>query len=324
MIALTWSIVLERLAYAMITILVATFIIVGNIMVILAIHTYRPLQQVQNFLIQSLAIADISVGVLVMPLKIMSLVQGQWIFGYMVCTLYIVSAMLFCSASVMNLCAIAIDRYLTIRYSTWYLPRRTRCTMYLMLTVVYILSGLIVLPTAIGTSPPTWRSMNSTLNICETGYELWYVTYTTVGGFCVPAMLIILVYISLFNTARERWNRTTRSFQEVQKNSTIFASNNGKGIWVQDISSKRRFTTGSLRTFGKNTSAIDQARVLFEEANRRNISMLSSSRKRITNDLVISQNAEDCFDALETEMCQTYSDVGLTSQSKSQTELHLK
>jgi hypothetical protein len=49
----------------------------GNILVCLAISWERRLQNVTNYFLMSLAITDLMVAVLVMPLGILTLVRGQ-------------------------------------------------------------------------------------------------------------------------------------------------------------------------------------------------------------------------------------------------------
>lgn len=59
--------------------------IIGNILVILSVLTYKPLRIVQNFFIISLAVADLTVAVLVLPLNVAYSILGRWIFGEYIC-----------------------------------------------------------------------------------------------------------------------------------------------------------------------------------------------------------------------------------------------
>lgn len=67
------------------------FTIVGNIMVIYAIFTYRPLHNVQNMFLVSLAVSDIAVAVLVMPFNVAYNLLGKWIFGLHICEMWLTS-----------------------------------------------------------------------------------------------------------------------------------------------------------------------------------------------------------------------------------------
>ena len=108
---------------------------VGNIFVIAAIVLERNLQCVANYLILSLAVADLLVAVLVMPLgavyqvsfnllnevakplapsSLMLLlllqISMKWTFGPKLCDMWTSSDVLCCTASILHLVAIAWDR----------------------------------------------------------------------------------------------------------------------------------------------------------------------------------------------------------------------
>ncbi|KAI8511671.1 Histamine H1 receptor [Branchiostoma belcheri] len=58
---------------------------VGNAMVLHAVRTNRDLQTVSNFFIVSLAVSDLAVGTVVMPLSTVNIVAHQWVLGLPVC-----------------------------------------------------------------------------------------------------------------------------------------------------------------------------------------------------------------------------------------------
>lgn len=70
---------------------ISIFTVVGNLMVIWAIFNYRPLHNVQNMFLVSLAVADIAVAVLVMPFNVTYNLLGKWIFGLHLCEMWLTS-----------------------------------------------------------------------------------------------------------------------------------------------------------------------------------------------------------------------------------------
>jgi len=50
--------------------------VVGNVLVVISVFTYRPLRHVQNFYIVSLSVADLAVAVLVMPYNVVYSMLG--------------------------------------------------------------------------------------------------------------------------------------------------------------------------------------------------------------------------------------------------------
>ncbi|KAK8375099.1 hypothetical protein O3P69_016265, partial [Scylla paramamosain] len=81
----------------------------GNVFVIAAILLERNLQQVANFLIVSLAVADLMVACLVMPLGAVYEISKEWILGPELCDMWTSSDVLCCTASILHLVAIALD-----------------------------------------------------------------------------------------------------------------------------------------------------------------------------------------------------------------------
>ena len=96
---------------AFIKILIICVIVVGNLLVILSIFTHKPLRQVQNLFVVSLASSDVTVGLFVTPFNVIYHLDGKnWMFGIISCKLWLTFDVLCCTSSILNLCAIAIDR----------------------------------------------------------------------------------------------------------------------------------------------------------------------------------------------------------------------
>jgi len=84
--------------------------IVGNVLVCTAVAIVRRLRTPSNILIVSLAVSDLLVAVLVMPLAVAYEVMGRWSYGQHVCDMWTSLDVMLCTASILNLCAISIDR----------------------------------------------------------------------------------------------------------------------------------------------------------------------------------------------------------------------
>ncbi|KAE8742392.1 hypothetical protein FOCC_FOCC012079, partial [Frankliniella occidentalis] len=80
--------------------------VIGNVFVIAAILLERHLQNVANYLILSLAVADLLVACLVMPLGAVYEVSQQWTLGPELCDMWTSSDVLCCTASILHLVAI--------------------------------------------------------------------------------------------------------------------------------------------------------------------------------------------------------------------------
>ncbi|TDG51850.1 hypothetical protein AWZ03_001910 [Drosophila navojoa] len=103
----------QLLRMAITTVLLGLMIlvtIIGNVFVIAAIILERNLQNVANYLVASLAVADLFVACLVMPLGAVYEISQGWILGPELCDIWTSCDVLCCTASILHLVAIAVDR----------------------------------------------------------------------------------------------------------------------------------------------------------------------------------------------------------------------
>ena len=78
-------------------------------------------------------------------------------FGEMWCNIHSAMDVLTCTASIMNICLISLDRYWSITKAVDYLTQRTPLRVMLMIFTVWVLSGLISIPPLLGWKVPKVR-----------------------------------------------------------------------------------------------------------------------------------------------------------------------
>lgn len=93
--------------------LVALFAALGNILVIWVVKLNSAFQNTTMYFIVSLALADIAVGVLVIPLAIV--VSLRVSIDFYSCLFMCCLIVIFTNASILSLLAIAVDRYLRVK-----------------------------------------------------------------------------------------------------------------------------------------------------------------------------------------------------------------
>jgi len=102
----------REVMYIIITSLILGFLtlstVIGNVFVIAAILLERNLRTVGNYLVLSLAVADLMVACLVMPLGAVYEVAQGWTLGRVLCDLWTSADVLCCTASILHLLAIAM------------------------------------------------------------------------------------------------------------------------------------------------------------------------------------------------------------------------
>lgn len=81
-------------------------IVVGNMLVVIAIATENNLTTVQNWFIASLAVADMLIGLVIMPFSLSYELMGYWMFGAVWCEIHAAMDVFMCTSSIMNICLI--------------------------------------------------------------------------------------------------------------------------------------------------------------------------------------------------------------------------
>ncbi|XP_076362516.1 putative G-protein coupled receptor No18 [Tachypleus tridentatus] len=203
-------------------IMVAT--VFGNILVIISIFTYRPLRSVQNIFLVSLACADIAVAILVMPLNVTYSIIGRWVFGLWACEMWLTCDVLCCTASILSLCVIALDRYWAIHDPINYAQKRTLKRVLLTIFMVWGISALISIPPLIGWND--WPEDFADTTPCALTEEKGYVVYSSSGSFFIPLVIMTVVYLKIFQATKRRLRK--RAKQVPKLSSAAMTNDNEK------------------------------------------------------------------------------------------------
>nr|AAN16459.1 tyramine receptor short isoform SER-2a [Caenorhabditis elegans] len=213
--------------------------VVGNTLVVVAVFSYRPLKKVQNYFLVSLAASDLAVAIFVMPLHVVTfLAGGKWLLGVTVCQFFTTADILLCTSSILNLCAIALDRYWAIHNPINYAQKRTTKFVCIVIVIVWILSMLISVPPIIGWN--NWQE-NMMEDSCGLSTEKAFVVFSAAGSFFLPLLVMVVVYVKIFISARQRI-RTNRG------RSALMRIQNAEGDDVYRKMSIKRASVESART----------------------------------------------------------------------------
>lgn len=173
----------------------------GNVMVVIAVMTSRALRAPQNLFLVSLACADILVATLVMPFSLANELMGYWYFGKVWCEIHLALDVLFCTSSIIHLCAISLDRYWSVTQAIVYNPRRTPQRIKCTICLVWILAAIISFLPLIPMKKDTSRKDNPT---CEVNEELWYIIFSSTASFFAPCVIMVTVYVRIYQIAKRR------------------------------------------------------------------------------------------------------------------------
>ncbi|XP_029385426.1 D(3) dopamine receptor isoform X1 [Echeneis naucrates] len=192
--------------YAMLYSLLILAIVFGNVLVCLAVLRERSLQTTTNYLVVSLAVSDLLVASLVMPWVVyLEVVGGAWLFSRLYCNIFVTLDVMMCTASILNLCAISIDRYTAVVMPVLYnTTHRSRKRVFVMIAIVWFLAFAVSCPLLFG-----FNTTDDPL-VCSISNPD-FVIYSSVVSFYLPFFVTLLVYIRIYIFLRMRRKRITFS-----------------------------------------------------------------------------------------------------------------
>jgi hypothetical protein len=155
----------------------------------------------------SLAIADITVALLVMPFSLLFEVYGQWRFGWVFCSFWISCDVMCCTASILHLCVISLDRYLAITQPLTYKWRMSRRRASGMIASVWACSVAIsFVPIFRGWYADT-DHVQLFIDTPECGLDKVNKVYAVISAllsFYIPLIIMVFAYVKIFCIAQHQ------------------------------------------------------------------------------------------------------------------------
>ncbi|XP_037955419.1 5-hydroxytryptamine receptor 2B isoform X2 [Teleopsis dalmanni] len=179
--------------------------VIGNVFVICAIILERNLQNVANYLVASLAVADLFVACLVMPLGAVYEISEGWIMGPELCDIWTSCDVLCCTASILHLVAIAADRYWTVT-NIDYGNIRTPTRIFFMIICIWIVAITVSVAPQFGWKDPEYLKRIEERK-CMVSQNVTYQIFATFATFYIPLLIILLLYWKIYKIAQKRIKR---------------------------------------------------------------------------------------------------------------------
>ncbi|XP_076876919.1 trace amine-associated receptor 6-like [Brachyhypopomus gauderio] len=202
-----------------------------NLLVIISISHFKQLHTPTNLLILSLAVADLLVGLVVMPVNIMQLRDSCWYLGKMTCTVALVINLISMSSSVCNMVFIAIDRYIAISDPLLYSTKVTVCKMSLLIVLGWSCSLLYILMYFyFNNHLLQYQIVSRCYGECILVSKSSVATVDLVISFLCPCSVILVLYSRIFTLAR-RQAKAVRSVLNATSNehrAKVFKFSNSK------------------------------------------------------------------------------------------------
>lgn len=199
--------VTKTLVLGLVLVLFLIFGVMGNILVILSVACHRNLRSVTHYFIGNLAIADLLLSSVVLPFSAVSEALGRWVFGRHLCNAWTALDVLCCTASILSLCVISVDRCMAVSYPLQYPSFATGRRAMTAVAALWALSAAISVGPLFG-----WREpMPEDESVCRVNEDPGYAIFSAACSFYVPLAVILAMYCRVYVVARHKTRAMSKS-----------------------------------------------------------------------------------------------------------------
>ncbi|XP_061620993.1 dopamine receptor D4b [Phyllopteryx taeniolatus] len=183
------------LVFGILLIMAVTF---GNVLVCLSVYSEKALKTTTNYFIVSLAFADLLLAVLVLPLFVYAEFQGGvWSLNMLVCDGLMTMDVMLCTASIFNLCAISVDRFIAVAIPLNYNRKHVDHRQLILLLGTWLLALAVASPVLFGINNVPDRDPSK----CKLE-DNNYVVYSSICSFFIPCPIMVLLSFGVFRGLR--------------------------------------------------------------------------------------------------------------------------
>ena len=203
------------------------FTICGNLFVIVAFKLDKQLQITSNCFLLSLAVADLTIGLVSMPLYTLYLLMGYWPLGPILCDLWLSLDYTMSNASVANLLVICFDRYLSVTRPLTYRANRTPRKVGIMISCAWVISALLWSPWIFA-----WPYIEGERTVPNNECYIQFLRTNTaitiataLAAFYIPVTIMSTLYFIIYRETEKRQKRIPM----LQGKDYLGESNKSKG-----------------------------------------------------------------------------------------------
>ncbi|XP_051731244.1 trace amine-associated receptor 10 [Ctenopharyngodon idella] len=212
---------------------IALTTVCGNLLVIIAIIHFKQLHTPTNYLILSLAVADLLIGGFVMPPSMLRSVETCWYLGDMFCKIHSSVDIMLCITSLLHISFISIDRYYAVCHPLQYRNKITPPISLIMISLSWGLAAVV-----------GFAMVFLQLNIL--GAEEFYFDNIACKGACIifqtraastissflafglPTIIAVSIYLKILLVARRQSKSIQHSAHMAKKTSISINKTEGK------------------------------------------------------------------------------------------------
>nr|XP_046192549.1 trace amine-associated receptor 8c-like [Oncorhynchus gorbuscha] len=174
-----------------------------NVLVIISISHFKQLHTPTNLLILSLAVSDLLVGLIVIPVMTVAVMESCWGFGGYFCAFQFYITFLCTTLSLGNLVLISIDRYVAVSDPLLYHSKITITGTICCISFTWcccIIYDAVIIKNFVNVQIPSRCLTECVIVEGITWVNIIYVVFI----MFVPCSIIITLYIKIFVVARSQ------------------------------------------------------------------------------------------------------------------------
>ncbi|XP_067939128.1 muscarinic acetylcholine receptor M1-like [Watersipora subatra] len=228
--------------------------IAGNVLVLASFKVEIKLQIISNYFLLSLAVADLMIGLVSMPLYAMLLIVGEWPLGPIVCDIWLCIDYTMCSASVASLLIICFDRFMSVKRPLHYRAWRTGRNVRVMIAIAWAVSFLLWTPWII-----SWPYIAGERTVLDNECYIQFLgkqhlasnqiitLVTSIITFYLPVTVMGVLYFIVFLETRRQFpeklhagNNLTIKTPIQQPEDLVFSQNSHENDKTEENSCKER------------------------------------------------------------------------------------
>ncbi|VDK36904.1 unnamed protein product [Taenia asiatica] len=209
------------------TIVVSSITIGGNVLVLAAFYVERTLRMPTNYFIASLAVTDVLIGIFSMNLYSLYLLLGYWPLGRLLCDLWLGLDYTLCLTSQYTVLFITLDRFFSVKIPAKYRNWRTGNKVLVMIAITWILPSTIFFTTILG-----WPYFSKHNHVRKSGTcyaefssNPMFNTILTIAYFWVTLSVMTGLYIGIYMVALRLQKKSEKKIEKVKNLLTMPSQN---------------------------------------------------------------------------------------------------
>ncbi|XP_030648055.1 trace amine-associated receptor 8a-like [Chanos chanos] len=194
-----------------------------NLLVIISISHFKQLHTPANLLVLSLAVADMIVGFIVMPVEGIRLIETCWYFGETFCSIFPLILFVVVSGSLGNLVFISIDRYIAVSDPLLYSTKVTIKRVIICISTTWLCS-LIYSVTILFNHMFYPETHSACYGECLLVINFTWVVIDLIVSLIAPCSVVISLYLRIYCATKYQAqviNSITAGIRVREKGSTL-------------------------------------------------------------------------------------------------------